>query len=423
MHLEDKKKSLLLFWTVFIVYVLVYMTKNCFGAAMAAIVNEGVLTKSQTGLITAVFYVVYAPLQIIGGIAVDRHNPERLITVGIIGAAIANAIIFFCQNYIVMLIVWTLNSVIQFAVWPGVFKIISSQLAPDHRPRAAFLISFASAFGILTAYLVAAAVKRWQDNFAISSVVLLLCVVALHIVTRYIEPHMVPDRIPRGIHTDKSFNLVNHNMSTGKIFWVGCVYFMTIQLMFRSAVENCNKTLSATMLMESYEHITPSIGNLLNALVILSGLVGLLFTRAVLFPRIFKNEIACIFWLMAASTPLYILIRFVGQINEWLIVISLCVITMLLSGVQYLFISYSLHFTKYGLDGTVAGITNAGGAIGLVLQNYMFPIIAEKSGWVAVADTCVIFTGATAVLMFIALPIWKRFKGMEHNEENETVQA
>lgn len=423
MHLEDKKKSLLLFWTIFIVYVLVYMTKNCFGAAMAAIVNEGVLTKSQTGLITALFYLVYAPLQIVGGIAVDRYNPERLITVGIIGAAIANAIIFFCQNYIVMLIVWTLNSVVQFAIWPGVFKIISSQLAPDHRPRAAFLISFTSALGILTAYLVAAAVKRWQDNFAISSVVLLLCVAALHIISRYVEPHMVPDRVPRGIHTDKPINLVNHNMSTGKIFWVGCVYFMTMNMLLRATVENCNKTLSATMLMESYEHITPSIGNLLNALVILSGLVGLLFTRVVLFPRIFKNEITCTFWLMAVSTPLYVLIRFIGQINEWLIVISLCIITMLLSGTQYLVMSYILHFTKYGLNGTIAGVTNAGGSIGLVLQNYLFPVIAEKSDWATVADTCVLFTGATAVLMLIALPTWKKFKNLEHDEQTKTINA
>ena len=47
-------------------YSIVYMTKNCFNAALADIVNEGILTKSQTGSITAAFYIVYAPLQIVG---------------------------------------------------------------------------------------------------------------------------------------------------------------------------------------------------------------------------------------------------------------------------------------------------------------------------------------------------------------------
>ena len=421
MHLEDKKKSLLLFWTVFIVYILIYMTKSCFGAAMAAIVDAGVLTKSQTGLISAVFYLVYAPLQIVGGIAVDRYNPERLIKIGIIGAAIANGIVFFTQNYIVMLVAWTFNAVAQFAIWPGVFKIVSSQLAPDHRPRAAFLISFSASSGILVAYLVAAAVKRWQDNFAISAMVLLACVIVLHIVTRHVEPYMVPDRVPRGIHTNEPIKLVNHNMSTATILSLGCVFLMTVKVMLRAAVENGYKTLSATMLMESYEHITPSIGNLLNALVIVSGIAGLIFARYVLFPRIFKDEIACTFFLIALSTPLCALIHFVGQINEWIVIACLCIISMLLNGTQYLLMNYTMRFSKYGLNGTVAGINNAGGAIGLVIQNYLFAVIAEEFGWAAVADTSLIFIGATALCMLIAIPIWKKFKNLEHDEE--TVEA
>ena len=89
-HLENKKVSRHFFVFLFLMYTFVYMTKNCFNAALADIVAEGVLTKSQTGFITAMFYVVYAPLQILGGIVADKYSPELMIKVGLIGGAGAN---------------------------------------------------------------------------------------------------------------------------------------------------------------------------------------------------------------------------------------------------------------------------------------------------------------------------------------------
>ena len=66
-YVADHRYSGLLFVLVFMMYSLVYMTKNCYSAAMASIVDAGIMTKSQTGLIAACFYLVYAPFQIIGG--------------------------------------------------------------------------------------------------------------------------------------------------------------------------------------------------------------------------------------------------------------------------------------------------------------------------------------------------------------------
>jgi len=41
------------FLMIFTVYSFVYMTKNCYSAAMASIVAEGVMTKTETGVIAA----------------------------------------------------------------------------------------------------------------------------------------------------------------------------------------------------------------------------------------------------------------------------------------------------------------------------------------------------------------------------------
>ena len=80
--MENEHLSLMLFMVVAVIYCLIYMTKNCFSAAMVLLVSEGVLTKTQTGNISAMFYLIYAPFQIVGGLAADRFSPYKLIAIG-----------------------------------------------------------------------------------------------------------------------------------------------------------------------------------------------------------------------------------------------------------------------------------------------------------------------------------------------------
>lgn len=94
-HLESRGKSRAFFLFIWFLYAIVCMTKNCYNGAMASIVSDGILTKSQTGLISAMFYVAYAPLQVFGGFLADKFSSERMIKIGLIGAALANGVIFF----------------------------------------------------------------------------------------------------------------------------------------------------------------------------------------------------------------------------------------------------------------------------------------------------------------------------------------
>ena len=60
-HLENKRASRVFFIFMWLMYAFVYMTKNCFSGALAAIVEEGTLTLTQATVINAAFYVAYAP--------------------------------------------------------------------------------------------------------------------------------------------------------------------------------------------------------------------------------------------------------------------------------------------------------------------------------------------------------------------------
>lgn len=335
MHLENKKVSRNFFWMLWLMYAVVYMTKNCYSAAMASIVHEGVLTKSQTGLISAAFYFVYAPLQIVGGVFADKYNPERMIKIGLIGGGLANLIIFLNQNYYVMLFAWVFNSIIQFALWPSVFKIISSQLESEYKIKGIYYITFSSTFGLLLAYIVTA---------------------------------------------------------------------------LRTIVSNGIQTLSSTMLMESYEHISPSLGNMLNTLIIISGLLGVMLVNQFVYPKLIRSEVGATLLLLVLSIVPVVILTGLRKTSTIVIVVALCLSAAILNGSGLLMSRCSAFFVKYGKNGLASGINNSSASIAITIQNYGILSLADSQGWKSVVRLwlgLVIFSGLCAA---VALPLWKRFK-------------
>ena len=193
-HFENKKASRIFFVFIWLMYALVYMTKSYFSGALASIVNEGSLTLTETSIISAAFYVAYTPLQILGGIFADKYSPEKLIFIGLAGSAVSNIVIYFNQSFWVMLIAWVFSAIIQFALWPAVYKIMSSQLVRSDRSRMIFLMSFASSGGLILTYVISAFIPDWRWNFAISAIVLITLSMVLLIFCKRLNPIMIKDR-------------------------------------------------------------------------------------------------------------------------------------------------------------------------------------------------------------------------------------
>lgn len=387
-HLENKRESRSFFVFLWLMYATVYMTKNCFSGALSAIVEEGSMTLTQTTFISAAFYIVYTPLQILGGIVADKYSPERMITIGLIGGAIANTVIFFNQNYYVMLVSWVFNAIIQFALWPSVFKIMSSQLVRSDRGKMVFYMSFASSGGLIMTYAVSAFLPHWRYNFLVSAIVLVLSAIILAIYCRHLNPFMIKDR--SGEIKSPNGNVSKKKMSTFKLFLISGFFTLLPAVLVRTMVENGSKTLSPTMLMQSYEDISASTGNLLNIFIIIAGVAGTLIIKLVIYPRLIKNEIVAYIVMMLVALPFTVMLRFVGDIPAWLAILSLSMISMSLSSTHLLTQYFNMHFIPYGKNGTAAGILNAAASFGLVLQYCVFGSIAEDHGWATVTTLWIV---------------------------------
>jgi sugar phosphate permease len=407
-HLENKRISRVLFVFIWITYALVYMTKSAFSGALSAIVAEGALTLTEASMINAAFYAVYTPLQILGGVFADKYNPERLILIGLVGSSVSNFVIFLNQNFYVMLIAWIFNAIIQFSLWPAIYKVISSQLVRSDRSQMMFFISFASSGGLLINYTVSAIIPKWQYSFAISTATLLVLALLLLLLSKRFSPLLKADKLPEA--SDDAIPLKSaKDIKTGKLFLAAGFYAMMLAVLLRAMVENGTKTLSATMLFQSYENISPAIGNLLNTLIILAGITGTVLVRFFVFPKIIKNEVIGILAMFALALPFAVLLRFVGDLPIAIVVAALAMIAMLLSPTVLFTQHYNMHFTKYGKNGTAAGVLNAAASLGFTLQYCVFGPLAENLGWPIVTTLWIVMIALGGISVFFAIRPFNRF--------------
>ena len=407
-YLESRRLSILLFLFLFFLYAVVYMTKNIFSSAMAIIVEDGFMTKSQTGMINAVYWFVYAIFQVLGGFAVDKYSPYKLIMIGLAGAAVSNLIIYFNQSYFVMIGAWTFNAIIQFGIWPGVFKIVSTKIAPEMRGTAVFWMLFSTSVGLGLSMLIASFVGHWKQNFLVSVISLLVMMIFYFVLEHFLDKRMV--------EVDISSDGNNEKISVEKapmmplMLSSGLIVFLIVCLL-RVAIDNGIKMMTPVMLMESYSTLPAALSTRLSTILIIFSAIGI-FIAGGMRSKITSNEPKAQIILYGLSILPLVAVCFVGRIHYILILLALSLSVMLIHGAAPFSQSYvALHFEKHGRIGTVSGILNATASIGNILASYIFAKMAELMPWQQVTLSWLVAILVCMALCIAVLHRWTRFTG------------
>ena len=408
-YLNNAKASILVFIAVLSTYTFISMTKQCFSSAMAFIVEEGIMTKSQTGTIVAVFFLVYGFLQLVGGMLTDRWNPTHFITFSFIGAGLCNLAVYFNQNFSFVVVVWVLNAIAQFSVWPAVFKICASMLKEEHRATALFLISYSNSLGIVINFAVAALIPHWKINFMISAVGLIAFALIWEILLFFVHPYMEEKMVEapqKPVHTHHHENQKDVNF-VALMAASGMLLFLIVYLT-RAIFDNGLKTLVATMINENYDNVTPTVATALSIIILIMGALGPTLGHQI-YPRFVKNEITAIILLFAIGTPFGVLLLLTGKVHYWWIVAFLSCFILLMNSTA-LFTNYiSARFNKWGKGATLAGAFNMMSALGIVASNFVFTRVVEAFGWTTTIWSWVVLLVIANILLWIIAPMWKRF--------------
>ena len=410
---KDKGTSLLVLSMAIAVYTFLCMTKYTFSSAMVYIVDEGYMTKFQTGVIVSAFWAAYAITQVFGGIAADRWNFKGLVTIGLIGAALSNLAVYFCyENYIITVIVWSFNAAAQFAVWPVCFKIVSSMIAPGHRSKGMVIITLAYPVGMMLSYLVAASIDRWQTSFIVSTVVLLLMALAWEIsmgtAMKWADEGSVKMVVAER-SAEKEDDARELSKSSLIYLCVSSGLMLILVIAFVRSLVNQVQSLVPTMINESYSGIAPTFATTLSLMIFLCSAVGP--TIGSRFSKLIKNEVLVCVVFLGAMIPAALVTLMLGKISYWFILAAVAVIVFL-SGATSFYVGtvIATKFNKWGKGATVAGILNCFAASGNVVANFVLTLIADKLGWNMTLLVILLLICVAFVLGIIAVPMWNKFK-------------
>lgn len=410
-YLKDEKTSHLLFIGVWIAYTVLCLTRNTYSTAIASIVDEGLFTKSDAGIINAVFYLIYGTALLVGGKLTDKLPPWYMITVGIIGALAANIVMAQTRSFHVMLIAWSVNGLLQFAVWPSVVNIIATVLKKEHRQKAALYISVCVSTGYVLGYFAAMlllAHYSWASLFRLAVILLILVLVLWQFVTMKTKKKLCFDKedaIPAQTEAVQAEKEKVHFM---RILLLSGFFLLLVPSVGRAMLDLGVKSWVPTMMMENYG-IMPDTASFIAMIVALVNISGVLLAAKVQ-KRLGNCPVSAVAVFLTVSLPFFGMMLFIGKIPIAFVTVLLLVTTTLSYSMnQLIVVQIPTSFQKYNCIGLATSIMNAFASFGATLGNYGFGFIADKMGWHAVIVSWLVIAAVGALCTFLALPAWKKF--------------
>lgn len=409
---KEKKASLILFLACWIVYAVVSMTKSAYSTAIASILQEGLFTKSEAGLISAGFYLFYGGAQLLFLKAIDKITPTTLISLTLVGTAVSMIGMAFSNSFVMLLLFWCFCGLVQFAVWPAVLRLIAEFLHKEHEGAARIYIAFSYCTGTLLNYLIAALLlkfARWTSIFWTFTVIVLICFIVWVLVSRKTIPILTTYRATLSDTTPVPREQEASSRSTFKLLLSSGLIFLLVPAVLRCALDTGLKSWVPTMIVENYKSVSISFASVLTTVLICVNLTGA-FIATFFYPKRIKSAVVTFSLCFAVSIPFMVLLLWIGDIPVALVVLFLTIITtMMYAGHQLINVIIPSRFSKLGKTGSISAVLNAFASFGAVIANFLFGFLAENYGWSTTTASWIVIAVIAVIFSLLAVPRWKRF--------------
>lgn len=174
--LSDKGSVIFFGVVCWVTYFSIYLGRLNFSASMSEMAQTGIWGKTQLGSVAAAFYLAYGLGQFPSGVLGDHFSGRKLVMLGLVGAALANAAFPFVESIKGMQVIWFINGLCQALVWPPMARLVADMTHGKQTVSIVLALSFTSPVGMLSAYLFSAVMlekKGWQYSFWFAAIWLL----------------------------------------------------------------------------------------------------------------------------------------------------------------------------------------------------------------------------------------------------------
>ena len=397
--------SIILFVLCWIVYAIVSMTKTAFSSSIASIVEEGILTKSLAGMVSAVYYVFYGGAQLVLIKLVDKVSPFKLMNISILGAIISMIGFALADNFWVMLVLWGLTGLLQFAIWPAIIRISAQYILPCHRAKAMVSISFAYCGGMIANFFAASLILKlsgWRMIFWVFFVVMLITTLLWYVGVKKTTPYLEKEQEKVVKENKKS------DVSFKKVLLTSGIMFLLVPSLVRTMLDLGLKSWVPTMITETYSSVSPSFANILTTVLMIVNLSGIYIVKKA--QGWIKNDAMCLGLCFAISVPFMAMILLIGKIPVFAVVALLTIVTTFMySGHQLINVIIPSCFAKVNMSGSIAAVLNSIASFGAVVANFGYGYLADNFGWTTTIMSWNIMAVIGALFAFLAVKQWGRF--------------
>lgn len=365
-----------IFLLCWIAYCTSYVGRLAYSASMPRLIELGIGTPTQIGIVNSAFFLCYGFGQFVNGQISDHASPRVMISLGLAGSGVANLAMSFLSNWKIMCAVWTANAFFQSMLWTSIMKIFGSQLSVEEGRRAGVGITSSFAVGSIISYFFSSlmlAFFSWRETFIAAS--LFLLPVGIAFLAAY--PHFL--RTPRN-DTERATEKAETEVPFRTAVIAGGAVFCLLPAACFAFIKDGVGVWTPAFLVQNYglRASTASFATLLEPLVNLSGA----YMAQALWERMGQNELkaASVFFLAAAV--ILSLVLLIPGLPSFAVLLLLSFATATAFAENTLVLNLaSLRFARSGHVGSVSGLCNSVGCLGSSLGSFGTGAMMERSGW------------------------------------------
>jgi len=163
----SSKRRIFVFIISYLAYSAVYFSRVNLTMANPYLVDMGLLTTENIGLLGGAFSAVFASGRLINGVLSDKTPPWLMISGGLLISGVCNVAIGFFPPFIAIFLLWSANAFAQSMLWGALISVMSTIYDEQTaKKRTAFLSTTVAVGNIAGIIICSALILRLGVRFA-----------------------------------------------------------------------------------------------------------------------------------------------------------------------------------------------------------------------------------------------------------------
>ncbi len=406
--IDSIKQSRVVVIVLWLVYASAYFGRTCYSAAIASIVNDGIYSKADIGIVGTVFFVCYGVGQIVNGILGDRINPFKMVLFGAFLSGICCISIAFAESISAMSVIWGANGIFQSMLWSPLLRIYSETIHERLRHKAVLNIALSLPVGTVCSYLVSTFIIKYTSYkyvFISGGIVIFIMFLIAFLSFLSIRNGIAKERRAVLLSAD---NDAPEKTNLWKVILLSGLFVILVPSFLHGMMRDGITNWVPTMITEVYG-VSPSLSTFLTIALPIFNAFGA-YAVTPLYKKFGENEMKTAGATAAVALVPMLLLMLIGKVSVFVAVLLLALTTASMYALNYLIISrVPVRFASYSCTSSISGILNSFAYIGCSVSVYGFGAVSQKMGWTAVIMIWIVSGVFTSLFACLSNKKWKKF--------------